>query len=540
MRSFTLAGHILVGMGLCVTSVVFAHENDPKDTVKRIPYEGPSWRRDIDGGVAGGFDSLNVELAANITMSELDAGQDGNDCWGYTSPSGREYAIVGTTGGTSFIEVTQPGNPQIVGYIDGPNSLWRDVKVFDQYCYAVSEGGEGIQIISMANIDSGSISLVNTITTGGTTATHNVALDPVSGILGRCGGGSNGLRLYDLASNPSNPTYVGAWGDEYVHDAWIHTMTTGAWSGRVIAFCCGGLNGGGTNTGLDIIDITIPNLPVRLGGVQYSGGAYCHQGCLSEDEQTFYINDELYNGTSSTFIIDVSSLTNPTFVTRWTNGNASICHNLYVKGNRIYAANYRSGLRVLDCSNPFALNEIGYFDTYPGNDNASFNGAWSTFPYFDSGTVIVSDIERGLFVFSEDVVSVSFSVVGGLPDPIASSGEEITVAIAPTGTTLNNSSALALVNDGTGQQDILMSYQGGSNFGVTLPQLECPCTATIRFAIDDSEGELFESSLYSAAIADGEELVFYDDSESDLGYAVSGGATDGQWDRGVPVNLQPW
>ena len=74
-------------------------------------------------------------------------------------PSGREYAILGTTGGTSFIEVTNPGNPQIVDYVNGPNSLWRDVKVFGSYCYAVSEGGDGIQIISMANIDNGSVTL---------------------------------------------------------------------------------------------------------------------------------------------------------------------------------------------------------------------------------------------------------------------------------------------------------------------------------------------------------------------------------------------
>ena len=536
MRSFAYAGHGLVALGLCVTSIAVAHENDPKDTVKRIPYEGPSWRRDVDGGVAGGFESSGVILAANITMPEIDSGQDGNDCWGYTSSSGREYAIMGTTGGTSFIEVTQPGNPQIVDYINGPNSLWRDVKVFGEYCYAVSEGGDGIQVISMANIDSGSVTLVNTVTTGGTTATHNVALDPVSGILGRCGGGSNGLRLYNCASNPTNPTYVGTWSDEYVHDAQIHTMTTGPYAGQVIAFCCGGLNGGSTNTGLDIVNVTNPSNPVRIGGVQYSGGAYCHQGWLSEDEQTFYINDELYSGNSSTFIVDVSTLTSPSFVTRWTNGNSSICHNLYVKGDRIYEANYRSGLRVIDCSNPWNLNEIGYFDTYPGSDAQSFNGAWSCYPFFDSGTIILSDIERGLFVFSDDVTSVSFSIVGDLPDPMPSSGGQIQVDISVTGTSLDYGSAVAMINDGTGQQDLPMSWQGGDTFGVTLPQLECPGSLAISFAVEDIDSELYQSSTYSTAIADGEAVVFYDNGELDLGYTVSGNASDGTWDRGDPVN----
>ena len=36
--------------------------------------------------------------------------------------------------------------------------------------------------------------------------------------------------------------------------------------------------------------------------------------------------------------------------------------------------------------------------SYPSSDSASFNGAWSNYPYFESGNVIVSGIEQGLFV----------------------------------------------------------------------------------------------------------------------------------------------
>jgi len=44
------------------------------------------------------------------------------------------------------------------------------------------------------------------------------------------------------------------------------------------------------------------------------------------------------------------------------------------------------------------ISEIGYFDTYPDNDVASFDGAWSVYPYLPSGNILVSDIDRGLFV----------------------------------------------------------------------------------------------------------------------------------------------
>ena len=82
----------------------------------------------------------------------------------------------------------------------------------------------------------------------------------------------------------------------------------------------------------------------------------------------------------------------------------AIDHNLYVRGDLVFQANYRSGLRVLrigDLSEAELTNEA-FFDTYPGSDGRGYNGAWSVYPYFPSGTIIVSDIERGLFVLRLD------------------------------------------------------------------------------------------------------------------------------------------
>ena len=44
------------------------------------------------------------------------------------------------------------------------------------------------------------------------------------------------------------------------------------------------------------------------------------------------------------------------------------------------------------------MTEIGYFDTHPANNNTAFNGAWSVYPYFASGNIIINDIERGLII----------------------------------------------------------------------------------------------------------------------------------------------
>jgi hypothetical protein len=87
----------------------------------------------------------------------------------------------------------------------------------------------------------------------------------------------------------------------------------------------------------------------------------------------------------------------------------AIDHNQYVKGNHVYQANYRAGLRILGLSGvaEASLNEVAYFDIYPSNDAANFNGAWSTYPFFNSGTIIVSGIEQGLFVLKATGINPS-------------------------------------------------------------------------------------------------------------------------------------
>jgi hypothetical protein len=45
-----------------------------------------------------------------------------------------------------------------------------------------------------------------------------------------------------------------------------------------------------------------------------------------------------------------------------------------------------------------AFTEVGFFDTYPSDNATESNGAWNVYPYFSSGNIIISDIDRGLFI----------------------------------------------------------------------------------------------------------------------------------------------
>lgn len=44
------------------------------------------------------------------------------------------------------------------------------------------------------------------------------------------------------------------------------------------------------------------------------------------------------------------------------------------------------------------MSEYAFLDTFPSEESNGFSGAWSVYPFFASGTVIVSDISRGLFI----------------------------------------------------------------------------------------------------------------------------------------------
>ena len=401
---FTLLSSLVIG-GLAV-----AHTDDPKATTVVRPYVGPGYRADDLNPLAsvGLFDAHNVTLQSWMTLAEFGESSTANDCWGYTSPSGREYAILCLEqAGTAFVEITNPGSPQLLDVFDGNDSTWRDIKVFQDYAYVVTENNGGIQVFDMTDIDNGNISLADTIMTGGSGASHNVALNEASGRLYRCGGDGNGLRIYDLNADPLSPTYVGEWQSRYVHDAQIFTFTSGPNAGKEIAFCCSGFSSGWVETGLDVLDVTDPTDVQELGRIVYPNGVYSHQGWLSPDNKYFYLGDELDEGSNgiptTTFLINVEDLTNPTYEGVFTNNSPAINHNMYTHGNLLFQANYTSGLRIFDACVSDAPVEVAYFDTRPEDDSVEYLGAWSNYPYFPSGAVIVSDRNRGLFVFTIDL-----------------------------------------------------------------------------------------------------------------------------------------
>src|SRR5690606_36151395 len=228
--------------------------------------------------------------------------------------------------------------------------------------------------------------------------------------------------------------------------------------GRQLAYCF-------NEDRIDVVDVTDKSDMHTIGSTSYSGASYTHQGWLSPDRQFLYANDELDEqrgvvSTTTTRIFDVSDPANPTFVDTFTTGRPAIDHNLYTKGDLLFEANYRSGLRVFDISDRVNPVEVGFFDTYPGSDSASFNGAWSCYPYFDSGLVLISDIERGLFIVEFYDAGATLQVVGEPPAILAPSGDVVQVDVVETSGEVVPASVTLHVRDSAGETTVPMTGIG--------------------------------------------------------------------------------
>lgn len=540
--SATTSG-LLFGLVVGLALPASAHENDPKGQASAPFHDGPGWRESA-GGLAGDFDGSGMTLRSWVTIPELDGGSNaGNDCWGYVSESGREYAMIGLSSGTTFVEITDPADPQVLQFVDGPNSTWRDIKVFGKYAYIVSEGGGGIQVIDLGGIDDGSVTLVNSVTTGGNAQTHNVVLDPDSGFLYRVGGGNNyGLRIYDLNQDPVDPPYVGELFDFYVHDAQVVTYSEGPYAGQQIAFCCAGLNSGSAETGLYVVDVTDKSNPQLIRKISYPNGAYSHQGWLTPDRKYFLLGDEL-NASATDFstlhVINVENPYQPFWVGDWKNASTAITHNVYTTDQFGFIANYTSGIRVFDLRNPLDMREVGYFDTFPGGDAASFDGLWSCYPYFPSGTVIGSDIQRGLFVWTPDLAAIDLTPVDGIPRSVPSFGGTLEFRSDVLATTIDPDAVFVRIDDGSGPIDVPAVASGTDLWTANLPVLECPASLSFRFGAQDLDGRLYLGPLLETVVADEFPAVLNSDFESNTdGWSVEGDAIyayEGRWMRGFPI-----
>jgi len=379
-----------------------------------------------DGKIAV-FDCSNMELVSFLPVSALggDRGVWVNDVWGWTDPqTGKEYALVSRRDGAAFVDVSNPAQLRLVGSLPRTQgsrpSVWRDIKVYDDHAFIVSDGAgaHGMQVFDLSRlreVTGDPVTFTADAHYDRVHSAHNVVANTESGflyIVGSNGGGETcggGLHIVD-ARTPQQPTFAGCYTDASganasgaTHDAQCVTYRgpDERYQGREICVASNGSE-------LNIADVTDKSAPTPISRSSYPNVAYAHQGWFDESQRYFYMgdeSDELQGNIAGTrtLVWDLSELDDPVVAHEYIGPVQATDHNLFIKGDRAYMSNYGSGLRVIDITNRENPQEVAFLDTAPlGNNEAGMSstssGAWSNYPFFDSGLVIFTSVREGLFM----------------------------------------------------------------------------------------------------------------------------------------------
>lgn len=364
-------------------------------------------RTPCDGGMANIYPCSNYDLMSHLSQETI--GEPGfNDIWGWTdTATNREYALLGGQASTVFIDITNAESPTIIGKLPTAsiNSRWRDIKVYNNHAFIVSEAANhGMQVFDLTRLRD----VQNTPVTFDADAlytdignAHNIVINEDSGFAYVVGAETflGGPHFIDI-STPTTPTAAGGYeGSGYTHDAQVVTYNGPDmdYIGREILLAS-------NEDAVVIADVTDKDNPQLIATVSQDNVGYIHQGWFDESHTIYYANDEFdeteFGFNTRTLVFDLTDLDNPVYTGPYFGPTQAIDHNLYVKDSDLYLTNYTTGLRIADISGSSleSITDIGSFDTHPENDATEFSGAWSVYPYFDSGNIIISDITRGLFI----------------------------------------------------------------------------------------------------------------------------------------------
>jgi choice-of-anchor B domain-containing protein len=378
-------------------------------------------------GQADQFTCNQVDILSFLPVTGIGGGRGAqtNDVWGWTDPeSGREIAIVGRTDGTGFVDVTDPSRPVYLGNLPktegSRGNAWRDIKVYENHAFIVADGAgdHGMQVFDLTrlrNVRTPPVTFDADAHYEGIASAHNIVINEGTGFayaVGANGGGETcggGYHMIDIRT-PKQPTFVGCFADTttgrastgYSHDAMcvIYDGPDRQYAEREICF-------GSNETKLSVADLTDKANPIRISSAEYPNVGYAHQAWITEDHKYLFMNDEGDESNSvqagqpmrgtRTLVWDIQDLDDPIMVKEHFGEAFTIDHNLYIKGNLMYQSNYVSGLRILDVSDPLNPREVGFLDTVPWSEEIGFNGSWSNYPFFASGTLVVTSGAEGVF-----------------------------------------------------------------------------------------------------------------------------------------------
>lgn len=530
---------------------------------------------------------LNVDSLSHINYQQLHAANL-NDVWGYVDELGNEYALVGTSKGTSIINVTVPTNPFEVFWLPGSTSIWRDPSSHGDYAYVTTEANDGLLIIDLSPLPQAT-NLTTTLYTGPANnpwqSAHTCFVDEngYAYVFG-ANRGNGGVIILDVFTNPMAPIEVGVFDNWYCHDGYVRNDT------MYLANIYAGF--------FSLVDVSDKANPVLL-GTKTTPNSFTHNSWPSDNGQYVFTTDEISGAFLAAY--DISDPTNIVEVDRIQNspGSGIIPHNTHVKGDYLITSYYSDGIVIHDITYPYNMIKVAEYDTYEGQ-TISYDGCWGVYPFLPSGTALAADITNGLFIvgptyqkaaylegivtdqqsnlplndvlvkivgddqsdltnsagfyatgiFSPGIYNVTYEKVGYFPKTesvtliqgqIVIQNTELTpinpynldIKVYEFGTTIPISGAQIklihplLVHEGITNgigEESLTLYYQDGTFYNIQVGKWGFITSCFDMQLDSSTGSII---VYL-------EKGYYDDFEFDFSWAIIGNATTGLWERGIP------
>ena len=146
-----------------------------------------------EDGKADAFTCSDVDMVSFLTRRDIGArrGIQVNDVWGWEDPeTNREYALVGRTDGTSFIDLTDPNNPIYIGDLPktatANQSLWRDIKVYKDHAFIVADGAgahhmQVFDLRQLREVQNPPVEFKETTLYKGIYSSHNIIINEETG-----------------------------------------------------------------------------------------------------------------------------------------------------------------------------------------------------------------------------------------------------------------------------------------------------------------------------------------------------------------------
>lgn len=319
-----------------------------------------------------------------------------NDIWGYTDETGKEYALVGAQKGTSVVDISNPANPVEIFWEPGLQSVWRDLKTWGDYAYITTEAANGLLILDLTSLPNAagiSASYYEGVTGQTWQSAHNLYIDEhgYAYIFG-ANRGNGGVIILDVHTDPLNPIEVGVFDDWYCHDGYVRNNI------MYLSHITDGF--------LSLVDVSDKSNPILL-GTKNTPSNFTHNSWPDDSGNRVYTTDEVSGGYLAAY--DVSDPENIQELDRIQSspGAGIVPHNTHFLNDYIITSYYGDGVTIHDVSNSEIMVEVGSYDTYPGQPTTT-TGCWGVYPYLNSGLILATDIDYGLFILQPTYVRGSF------------------------------------------------------------------------------------------------------------------------------------